>query len=101
MTNIIQGIQPMTERERLIAFLHQRGMQYTDLARRMKWSPTFVFGFLGGAWSLTNSFRLAFSQTFGDEAAQEVFLNGHEATVDGMDDVDGSGRARTMQELAG
>lgn len=67
----------MSERERLIAFLQTWEMEYTDLARRMKWSPTFIFGLLGGAWPASRSFRLTFSQTFGNDAAQEVFQNGH------------------------
>lgn len=63
----------LSERERLIRFMDAHEMTYKDLARQMKWSPTFIFGALGGAWSLTDSFRWAFAKTFGFEAAAQIF----------------------------
>jgi len=68
----------MTERERLVAFMHERDLDYKGLGRLMKWSPTFISGFIGGAWSMTLGFRLAFAQTFGDDVAARVLdMNGH------------------------
>lgn len=64
----------MTERERLIKWMNAAGWDHVTLGRAMKWSPTYIYGFLGGAWSLTQSFRLAFAQTFGDEAADQIFV---------------------------
>ena len=62
-----------TERQNLIAFLQARHWSHKDLARTMKWSPTFIYGFLGGAWGLTDSFRWHFAQTFGFDVAAKVF----------------------------
>ncbi len=63
----------MTDRERLIQFLNDRQMTYRDLGRKMKWSPTFIYGVLGGAWPVTNSFRWAFEATFGPDVMQAIF----------------------------
>lgn len=62
-----------TERERLIAWMAERGLSHEELARRLKWSPSYVFGALGGAWGLSDSFRWTFARVFGFEAAGEVF----------------------------
>lgn len=62
-----------TERERLIQFMAEHQLDHKDLARRMKWSPTFIYGAIGGAWSLTDSFRWTFAKTFGFEAAASIF----------------------------
>jgi hypothetical protein len=64
-----------SERERLIQFMTEHELSYKDLAHRMKWSPTFIFGALGGAWPLTNSFRQAFAETFGADEAAQVFYS--------------------------
>jgi hypothetical protein len=69
MTTVIDE----TERGKLLRFMSEKNLDYVGLARAMKWSPTFIYGFLGGAWSLTRSFRLAFAQTFGIAAAAAVF----------------------------
>lgn len=70
-----------TERERLIQFMTERKLDHKELARTMKWSPTYIYGYLGGAWSLTDSFRWTFAKTFGFDAAGRVFVpeNGHSA----------------------
>jgi len=68
----------MTERKRLVAFMQERGLDHRRLGRQMKWSPTFIYGFIGGAWSLTDAFRQEFAQTFGDDVAARVLdMNGH------------------------
>jgi len=63
----------MTERERLSAFLNDRHWDHRDLAHRLHWSPAFVYGMLGGAWAITDSFRWAFTKMFGLAAAAQVF----------------------------
>lgn len=65
--------KPDTERERLVEWMKAHEMAYDDLARRMKWSPTFVFGALGGAWELSDSFRWTFARVFGFAEAAKVF----------------------------
>ena len=47
----------MTERERLIAFMQERQLDHKALGRVMKWSPTFIYGYLGMAWSLSSAFK--------------------------------------------
>ena len=65
----------MTERERLIAFMQERQLDNRTLGRAMRWSPAFIYGFLGGAWSMAPGFRRAFVQTFGDDVAEQIFDN--------------------------
>lgn len=62
-----------TERERLIEWMVAHELSHEDLARRMKWSPAYVFGALGGAWSLSDSFRWTFARVFGFDEAAKVF----------------------------
>jgi len=62
----------MTERERLEQFMAEKGWSYSDLAHRLKWSPTFIFGFLSGAWPATEPFRQRFAEVFGAAAAAQV-----------------------------
>lgn len=71
--DIQQSYPPMTDRGRMIAFMAARQLDHRTLARIMKWSPTYIYGALGGAWQFGTSFRRAFAQTFGDEAAAQVF----------------------------
>jgi hypothetical protein len=74
ITNAGATVTPeSTEITRLIAWLAERQWTHKDLARRMKWSPTHIYGALGGAWSLSDSFRWHFAETFGLEAAAEIF----------------------------
>jgi hypothetical protein len=63
----------LSERERLSLWLAERGLTYKALAHQMKWSPTFIYGALEGAWQFSGSFRWAFAQEFGLVAAAQVF----------------------------
>lgn len=77
-----------TERERLIKWMAETGLSHEELARRLKWSPAYVFGALGGAWGLSDSFRWTFARVFGFEAAAAVFEV--ERKSDASDVADGS-----------
>jgi hypothetical protein len=70
----------MTERERLIAFMQERQLDHKALGRVMKWSPTFIYGYLGMAWSLSSAFKWAFAETFGFDVAERIFDNGKTQT---------------------
>ncbi len=68
-------LPPDTERARLVRFMQERRLDYKDLARLLKFSPAFVYGYLGGAWSATPAFKWAFGETFGFDIAQTIFNN--------------------------
>lgn len=55
-----------TERARLIAWLTAQGMDYKQLAHVMKFSPTAIYGALGGAWPFSPTFIAVFRETFPD-----------------------------------
>ena len=61
------------ELQRLVEFMQARGLDHKDLGRKMHFSPTYVFGVLGGAWQASDSFKWHFALAFGFEAAREVF----------------------------
>lgn len=69
--------QPDTERTRLLRFMQERNLDHKALGRVMKFSPTFIYGYLGGAWSATAAFKWTFGQTFGFDVAQAIFGNGN------------------------
>lgn len=73
-----------TERERLLAWMQAHNLDHRTLGRSMKFSPTFIYGYLGGAWSMSNSFRWAFGQTFGFDVAQSIFGNGQTSSPKGV-----------------
>lgn len=54
------------DRERLIAWLIAHDMDYKQLAHALKFSPTAIYGALGGAWPFSSAFISVFRQTFPD-----------------------------------
>ena len=63
----------MADPSRLIYWLAENGLDYRSLAHVMKWSPSYIYGYLGGAWDVSPQFKAAFRQTFGPEIADRVF----------------------------
>ena len=65
----------MIDPSNLIRFLAEHRLDYKGLAHLMKWSPSYIYGYLGGAWDVSPQFKQVFGQTFGSEIAEQIFPN--------------------------
>lgn len=63
----------MTDPAVLIAWLKERQMSHKYLAHLMQWSPSYIYGYLGGAWDVSPQFVARFAQVFGAEIASQIF----------------------------
>ena len=71
----------MIDASRMIRWLAESGLDYRSLAHKMKWSPSYIYGYLGGAWDVSPQFQAAFRQTFGSEIANSIFQDAEEVSA--------------------